>query len=466
MSEYFGIVYTIKELKAHPNAEKLQILPLFGTQTIVSMQAKIGDTGIYFREGLQLSEEFCDFNHLCREDKNGNKDIGYMERNKRNVKTIKLRNEYSDGVWLPLSSLSFTGVDLSSFKDGDHIEMVNGKEICKKYVPFQRPSAPTVKQNGKTRKVSVPIAPDFKEHCDTQQLMYNLDQFHSGDLIEISLKMHGTSARTAHTRVLKGFKRSLLDRILHREGKPIYDWGYVSGTRRTVLENFDGGYYGDNRFREPAAKFFEGKLHKGEEIYMEIVGFTTTGAPIMPSAKNTDPEVIARYGDTMTFSYGCYPEGKKKMHGKDEKGHFMIEEDAPQNDFYVYRIMQTLEDGSVIELSGDQMRHRCEELNCKYVPLLAKFVIPNEAEINLLSMEGHDFENTPGGYVQWMAEHYYDGPDPIGKNHIREGVVVRIVDREGYVVYKMKNNTFKICANIAIDKVDAAEMSDDLIAEM
>lgn len=175
---------------------------------------------------------------------------------------------------------------------------------------------------------------------------------------------------------------------------------------------------------------------------------------------------LRQYGNTMEFSYGCSPNGKKKMYGEDEEGHFMIEQDMPQQDFFVYRITQTLVDGSIIELSGDQMRHRCEELGCKCVPLMAKFVIPNQAEINLLSMEGHDFENTPGGYVQWMAEHYYDGPDPIGKTHIREGVVVRIVNRKGFAAYKHKNPIFKICAGIATDKGDTTNMSDDLIAEM
>ena len=54
---------------------------------------------------------------------------------------------------------------------------------------------------------------------------------------------------------------------MRHEGTPIYDWGYVSGTRRTVLNDFDGGYYGSNEFREAHSKFFEGKLRKGEEVY-------------------------------------------------------------------------------------------------------------------------------------------------------------------------------------------------------
>lgn len=465
MSEYFGIVYTIKELKPHPNAERLQILPLFGTQTIVSLRAQIGEKGIYFREGLQLSEEFCDFNHLCREDKNGNKDIGYMERNKRNVKTIKLRNEYSDGIWLPLSSLSFTDVDLNSFADGDKIEIINGKIICQKYIPYTKPSQ-QIKQSNHVRKKEVPFAPNFAPHVDTAQFAYNLNQFQCGDLIEISLKLHGTSHRAAHTQILKKYKRSLLDRILHKEGKPIYEYGYVSGTRRTVLEDFSGGFYGSNAFREPHSKFFEGKLLKGETVYAEIVGFTTDGKPIMPSAKISDEEIKAQYGDTMTFSYGCKPNGKKTLYGRDDDGLYSIEEDVPQSDCYVYRMTYTTEEGKVIEYSGDQIRQRCEEMGAKYVPLMAKFVIPNQAELDFLSFEGHDFPNTPGGYVQKMVDYFYDGPDPIGKTHVREGVVIRIINRKGFVAYKYKNNLFKALSGIAIESADVKTMSEDEIAEI
>lgn len=45
---------------------------------------------------------------------------------------------------------------------------------------------------------------------------------------------------------------------------PLYDWGYVSGTRRTVLENFDGGFYGSNAFRKQHEDSFRGKLGRAK----------------------------------------------------------------------------------------------------------------------------------------------------------------------------------------------------------
>ena len=54
-----------------------------------------------------------------------------------------------------------------------------------------------------------------------------------------------------------------------------------------------------------------------------------------------------------------------------------------------------------------------------------------------------------------MAEDYYDGPDPIGKIHVREGVVVRIVNRPKFCAFKYKNWYFKCIEGII--KNDAVE---------
>ena len=141
-----------------------------------------------------------------------------------------------------------------------------------------------------------------------------------GDQIEITLKMHGTSQRTGYLPVFKGYKRTLLDRIFRREGTPIYDWDYVSGTRRTVLEDYSGGYYGSNEFREQHSKLFEGKLNKGETVYYEVTSFTDDGVPIMGQCK-VPKEAQEQYGTIMTFHYGCEPTGKKIVYGRDENGY-------------------------------------------------------------------------------------------------------------------------------------------------
>ena len=58
------------------------------------------------------------------------------------------------------------------------------------------------------------------------------------------------------------------------------------------------------------------------------------------------------------------------------------------------------------------------------------------------------------------VEKYYDGPDPIGKTHVREGVVVRIQNRAKFTAYKHKNITFKIIEGLIKDTADAPDMEE------
>ena len=465
---YNAYITRIKNLHKHPNADRLQIGECFGNVVIVSMEYEDNQLGVYFPSDGQLSVEFAEANNLLRKkDENGNNVGGYMDPDKRNVTAIKLRGEKSDGLFLPLKSLESFG-DITILREGDRIDNFNGHEICCKYVPRRNVRHGHPSNGNKTRKKkNAPIAPLFVEHADTEQLAYNLGAFKAGDEIEITLKMHGTSQRTGYLPALQGYKRTLLDKILHREGKPIYDWGYVSGTRRTVLENFEGGYYGSNEFREAHSKFFEGKLNKGEEIFYEVVGFTHTGAPIMASGDNkklNDKDFVKQYGQTTVFSYGCYPDGTKESDIKFSEGTVIIKdwglsvtanegkiyEPAPQSDIYVYRMTMTNEDGFTVEYTPDFMRYRCEQMGVKTVPVFWKGVIP---ALNLA-------EQTHGDWVKTRAEYYYDGPDPIGKTHIREGVVVRIINRPKFCAYKHKNWFFKALEGIVKVEAEAPDMEE------
>ena len=452
---YNAYITRIKNLHKHPNADRLQIGECFGNAVVVSMEYEDNQLGIYFPSDGKLSVEFAEANNLLRKkDADGNNIGGFLDPNKRNITAIRLRGEKSDGLFLPLKSLESFG-DISTLNEGDRIDNFNGHLICEKYIPRSNRRVGHPSDGNRTRKKKVPIAPLFAEHADTEQLAYNLGAFKPGDEIEITLKAHGTSQRTGYLPVFKGYKRTLLDRILRREGKPIYDWGYVSGTRRTVLEDFEGGYYGSNEFREVHSKFFEGKLNKGEEIFYEVVGFTHTGTPIMASCNNkklNDKEFVKQYGEETIFSYGCTPTGKE--------GIGITERDVPQSDIYVYRMTLTNEDGFTVEYSPDFMRYRCEQMGVKTVPVMWKGIIP-EGETKVVDMEtGEEHVETAGEYIKAIAEQFYDGPDPIGKNHIREGVVVRIINRPKFAAYKHKNWSFKALEGIVKVEAEAPDMEE------
>lgn len=473
---YCGYVTKLQNVRPHSNADRMKLADCFGNTVCVGIDTPEDTLLIYFPTDGQLSTEYCEHNNLVRKKgENGNNIGGYMDPDKRNVTAIKLRGEKSDGLVMPLESLAFTGVDISTFKMGDTITVVNGHEICKKYIPVNK-KAPRVSEGNRTRKKKAPIAPLFAEHADTEQLAYNMDAFKPGDEIEITLKMHGTSQRTGYLPVFQDYAdtwscrvgnafRHVINKLAGKvvyedvhDGDPIYDWDYVTGTRRTVLENFDGGFYGSNAFRKQHEDLFRGKLWKGETVYYEVVGFTDDGASIMASCSNkklNDKEFVKKYGDTTVFSYGCSPTGTISVKAKDVGDCADVK--VPKSDAYVYRMTITNEDGNIVEYTPNFMRYRCELMGVKTVPVMWKGTIP---EIENNEALPHDMRDTPGSFIKDVAEQFYDGPDPIGKTHVREGVVVRILNKPKFCAYKHKNFAFKCLEGLVKADAEAPDMEE------
>ena len=490
---YCAYVTRIRNLRKHSNADRLLCGECFGNTVIVDLGTQPDQLGVYFPVDGKLGLEFAQKHDLLRrKDENGNPAGGYLDPEKRNIKALKLRGEQSDGLFMPLSCLDgFT--DVSKLSEGDTITTLNGVTICEKYIPKRKSQGQSIGKGNRVRKHSDPISPLFQEHADTEQLAYNLSAFHPGDLVEITLKMHGTSQRTGFLPVLQGYKYRnpvekffseakhtplwLLNRI---KRTPVYGWGYVTGTRRVVLNDFEnGGYYGSNSFREQHAKVFEEKLHKGETVYYEVVGFTDDGTPIMSpgsNAKVNDKEFTKQYGKMTVFSYGCDPTGKRMADAINlgagkvstdggpeiEVSNFVTQlpspVECPKSDFYVYRMTMTNEDGDTVEYTPEFMRYRCEQMGVKCVPLLWRGIIPNM--VQLPDVAGSLTEVNAGEYIKDKAEQYYDGPDPVGKTHIREGVVCRIVNRPKFTAYKHKNFYFEMLEGLIKDTAAAPDMEE------
>ena len=183
---------------------------------------------------------------------------------------------------------------------------------------------------------------------------------------------------------------------------------------------------------------------------MRFVGFTDEGVPIMSSASNkklNDKDFLKKYGETTTFSYGCSCTGYCTY---GDGSH----DELPKSDFYVYRMTMTNEDGDIVEYTPDFMRYRCEQMGCKCVPMLWKGFIPDHP--------GATYDNTisAGEWIKNIAEQYYDGPDPIGKTHVREGVVIRILNRPKFCAYKHKNFAFKCLEGLVKAEETAPDMEE------
>ena len=427
---YCGYITTINHLRKHSNADRLQCTTVFGNNVILDLSYQEGQRVVFFPTDGQLSAEFANENNLVRKkDENGNNIGGYLDPEKRNITALKLRGEKSEGLVLPIEVLSkYTNVD--KLKDGDQITILNGHEICKKYIPNSKKrgghgsSSGNISRNKKEEKEKVSY-PFFVEHIDTAQLAYNQNAFKEGDICYITLKMHGTSARTANTiQVTKKKAPKLLKTLFGMKDKEIIEYQPVSGTRRTTLRDYEGGWHGSDVFRKKYHDLFKDKLPKGMEVFYEIVGWVNERTTIMGKCSNKlvkDKEFSNQYGKETVFSYGCQ---------------------TGQSDCYVYRMTMTNPDGYSVELPWEQVQAECERMGVKCVPTFERFLFTTWEDLMA------------------RVEKYYDGVDPVGKTHIREGVVVRIDNRSKFTAYKHKNFYFKVLEGIIKDTAEEPDMEE------
>ena len=205
---YNVYVTRVKNIRPAENADRLNLCEVFGNTTVVDKSVNETDLYIYFPVDGQISKEFGEKNNLFRKkDSSGNDIGGFIDPVKRNIKAIRLRGNKSDGLILPISSLSYFG-DISKLEDGDIVSIFNGKKIACKYIPNRNNIQKQNEINKTKKKKKAPISPLFLEHVDTEQLAYNLSAFKPNDEIEITLKMHGTSQRTGYLPVFKKYKKS------------------------------------------------------------------------------------------------------------------------------------------------------------------------------------------------------------------------------------------------------------------
>lgn len=63
---YCGYITTLKGLRKHSNADRLQCVEVFGQNVIVDLSYKDGQRVVFFPSDGQLSEEYANDNKLVR----------------------------------------------------------------------------------------------------------------------------------------------------------------------------------------------------------------------------------------------------------------------------------------------------------------------------------------------------------------------------------------------------------------
>ena len=207
---YFAMVTEIQNVRKDPNSDRLYLGECFMEGVIIGPDMKTGDKVVYLPTDGKVERWFGNTFNLFRKNEDGTEQGGYLENN-GHVRAIKLRGNQSSGIVIKYEKI-VEKFGEQNWKIGDQVDKINGKTFCKKYVPkVKTPREGGLKTSYKGRKAEGIMYPEFSMHIDTAQLAYNLDAFKPGDVLTMTLKMHGTSQRSMNTycELPRGFFRRL-----------------------------------------------------------------------------------------------------------------------------------------------------------------------------------------------------------------------------------------------------------------
>lgn len=416
---YSATVIQVPELRKAENSDKLYIIDKLGITAIVdeSWKDRVGELVLMFPAEVQLSKEFARENNLHRHSEL-NADptkSGYLEDNRR-VRALKLRGNISNGLVLPVSSVShmFVGGGGHIFREGDVFDTVNGKEICRKYV-IEEKAATLTKGERQVKKAFRRVDSTFlPEHFETGQWLREEQTVPSDAELIITQKLHGTSCRLAHTLVKR--KLTWLEKIAQKLGVAVKDHDYdlVAGSRRSIKDPNNPEqqhFYGTDVWTD-ALKEYGDRIPKNFIVYGELVGFTHDGAPI-------------------------------------QKGH-TYECEAGDSELFVYRVAVITEDADLVDLSWDQVKGFCERHGFLTVPELDR--LPKSA------FDVEDF-NEKDFYDEWVQNPEVFNERPVGLSaggtNKDEGIAIRVETKTGPELYKFKNKSHYLYESNQLDSGEA-----------
>lgn len=409
-SNYAGLIVQIQKLVPLENCDFVQAAIILGNQVIVSKDTKVGDIGIYFPLECQLSETYLSTNNLYRkaELNSDNTKTGYFETNGR-IRCVKFRGHKSEGLFMPYSSIEFTGTD--QLNVGDEFDTLNKILICKKYVVVKNISGGG-NRSSKAEKVSKIVDKQFRFHEDTGMLYKNLHRITPNSLIQISYKLHGTSGISSYILCKKNL--TWYEKLIKKLGINIVDteYDYIYSSRKVIKND---SMSADNHFYKVdiwgiAHSELAPFLEAGMTFYYEIVGYLPSGQMIQKDYDYgyVNPVQISPVTYKYEYNYGIF----------------------------IYRITYTNTQGKVMEFSTQQVKDFCKSKGLQSVPELF-YGYAKE-----LSDERMTPENWRDKFLETIKNGYNEKDCYLCENTVpEEGCVVRIEGLE-FEAYKQKSNRF------------------------
>ena len=459
-SEYCCNVVRIGEIKPIEGKDKIATTIINGETIVIRKdQVKEGDVMFYASNECQLNAMFLSKNNLYEigeRERNSNavevcalmdegkvqeakSKVGYFNKHGR-VRMIRLGGVLSMGYLFSKEEVEkfcpkVADVNIEDIINKD-FDTINGELFVKAYVPPVKEQRSGGGRGAKvTRKAEKKfdrlVPGEFAFHYDTQPLAKNMYRINHDNVVDISVKLHGTSAIIANVKTkipinLPWYKRFI--NWFKAETFPTFyiDYGDVYASRtviknKSINKNQGGGYYNSDIWGE-YNELLKGKLPKDTTIYGEICGYLTGSQSMIQKG----------------YDYGC-KEG--------------------ENFLMIYRITTNLDTGKY-EWNPQEVKEFAEKLVKEY-PELEDRIMPipilYHGRLDALYPYVSTFEHWHENILQELqndSEHFgMEQQEPLNiKPMPREGICLRIENDPVAECFKLKCKKFLEKEAKAIDK--------------
>ena len=423
---YCAKVFLLPELRPHPNADRLALVPIDGQTVITSKTAQIGAKYVYFPIECAINKDYLSFsNSFSTPELNKDKTKKGFFSEKLRVKATRLRSVLSEGYIVPAQDLvdwlveSGEKISLGDFQDGVVFDTIGSIILCEKYVNKDalRKLAAAEKneknKRGKVKRFDKIIDNQFRFHIDTENLKRNVQKVNPDDIITISYKLHGSSAIFSKVLVKNNLRwyEILAKKIGLNISETRYD--FLWSSRRVCKNQYEekekqNQHFYDSDIWTIAAQKVNPVLKDGYSVYAELVGQTPTGSWIQNG-----------------YAYGTKP---------------------CEMATYIYRVTSTNTNGDVIELTTNQVKRFCEKSGLNMVPVFyqgrAKDLFPE------LNVDRHWHEN----FLEKMKEKYTEKDCYMNAKGIPEEGIILSVEGEYFNAFKLKSLRFLERETAELDK--------------
>lgn len=476
--EYCTTIVKIGEVKDIPGYDSIGVTVVENfTMVVRKDECKEGDILFYAANESELNTDFLSKNNLFEigerqlnanfeeveklmsEDKKdeAKRMVGFFNKYGR-VKMIRLGGVPSFGFLFSqrAMALAFPSVEKLNLEDyvGTEFDTVDGVLFSKPYVPRIKERKHSAgkgkhyKRHKKTiAKIDRIVEGQWQFHYDTQSLERNAWKIKPEDVVDISLKLDGTSIvmgniQTRTPRLPKtrfNFLNKLMLKVfMHMPDKWRtwdIDWEDVCSSRNVIRSGnayveeprsttSKVGKTGDNYPTGLDAVYpqwyeiLKGKVDHGMIIYGEILGYVP----------NSETGIITRGGKV--YDYGC------------KKG---------ENKLMIYRVTEfnsmtgKYEDFEITDVIGytNWLVETYPDLEDKIFPLQLMYHGPAKDIYPDISTEEHWHENVVQRMKTDSEKFGMDLKEPLCKNKVwREGLVIRIENDPIQEAFKIKSNLY------------------------